>query len=220
MISFYKVEINATVQVIGCFPQVKLLPTENWEYWGETSVTGIPLEGIIPFRPQFPRFGLESHAKVTDLMSSVILGSKLLMISQKLYSTFAMGFMDVHQCFTEYLETPNGKIPYLIIYLNNQRENEVLDWGNCILFDQNDLEKNPITVSDSKGFRTAANGKVLRPERLVLRKDQPLFDVFSFRYFIDGRGFFISAEMKKLIESAGISGIRFEQFECLEQKDL
>lgn len=220
MIQIYKIRIKAEVSEIGCFPQTQPLPTDNWDHWGKTSVSSLPLEGIIPFRPQFPRLGLEEAARCTDLMSTVVASSKMLMISENLYKIFSIYLSDAHQCFLELVETPNGKIPYLFLYMTFPRDEEVFDWSVCVFFDVNDPEKKLFSVTDSKAYYAACNGKVIRHEHLVLREGQPLFDLFHCRYFGGGRGFYVTSRMKAAIESAGITGISFEQFDVLETGEL
>jgi|GEM_PF-1105132 len=56
---------------------------------------------------------------------------------------------------------------------------------------------------------------------MVLQTNQPVFDLFMCRHFkTGGRGFYVTSRMKAAIEEAGITGIRFEQIDCLEQDDL
>ena len=220
MIQIYKIRIKAEVSEIGCHPQVQPLPTENWDHWGKTSVSCLPLEGIIPFRPQFPRLGLEEAARCTDLMSTVVSSGKMLMISENLYKVFSTYLADAHQCFMEPVETPNGKIPYLFLYMNFPRDEEIFDWPKCIFFDANDPEKKMFSVPNAKAYYAARNGKVIRHERLVLRAGQPVYDLFRCRYFGSGKLFYVTSRMRTAIESAGITGIRFEQFDVLEIGDL
>ncbi len=59
------------------------------------------------------------------------------MISEKLYMTLASLCLDAHQCFNVPLETPEGKVPYLFLYLNFPRDEAVFDWPNCVFFDVN-----------------------------------------------------------------------------------
>jgi hypothetical protein len=56
---------------------------------------------------------------------------------------------------------------------------------------------------------------------MVLLANQPVFDLFMCRHFkTGGRGFYVISRMKAAIEETGITGIRFEQIDCLEQGEL
>ncbi|MDX2135216.1 MAG: hypothetical protein SFV52_10525 [Saprospiraceae bacterium] len=128
---------------------------------------------------------------------------------------------DAHQCFTEPLETPEGKVPYLFLYLNFPRDEAVFDWPNCVFFDVNDPDKKTFTVPNAEAFRVAGNGKVFKHQRMVLQANQPVFDLFMCRHFKTGaRGSYVTSRMKEAIESAGITGIRFEEIACLGKGDL
>jgi hypothetical protein len=221
MISIFKIGINAETSEIGYYPQVQLLPTPGWDRWGKTSVSILPLNGIILFRPQFPRLGLEKFAKCTDIMSTIVASGKLLMISEKLYKVFTHHLTDAHQCFTEPLETPQGKMPYLFLYLNFPRDEVVFDWPKCVFFDVNDPDKKPFSVPDTEAFHVAGNGKVLKHQQMVLQANQPVFDLFMcWRFKTGARSFYVTSQMKEAIETEGITGIRFEEITCLEQEDL
>jgi len=143
------------------------------------------------------------------------------MISEKLYKMFTRHLTDVHQCFAEPLETPEGKVAYLFLYFNFPRDEAVFDWPKCVFFDVNDPDKKLFSVPNAEAFRVAGNGKVLKHQQMVLQANQPVFDLFMCQYFKTGaRSFYVTAQMKEAIETAGITGIRFEEIPCLEQEDL
>jgi len=208
-----------TKDEIGCYPQLK----EDWtnvEYWGTTSINSTPLEGHIPFRISCPKFILEKQAKLTDKISSVAESCKMIMISERLFRLFTEFKMDAHQYFVEKVIAPDGEIDYYLIYLPYPRDDEFFNWEHCLFYDFHDPEKKIFSVADAREYYKAKNGKILKPERLVVRDGQPAFDLFRCRFYDGGTRFYVSSRLKQAMEAAGITGVRFEAIPCLEANDI
>ena len=207
-----------TKDEIGCYPQLK----EDWtnvEYWGTTSINSTPLEGHIPFRISCPKFILERQAILTDKIISNNT-SRYLMISERLFRLFTEFKMDAHQYFVEKVIAPDGEIDYYLIYLPYPRDDEFFNWEHCLFYDFHDPEKKIFSVADAREYYKAHNGKILKPERLVVRDGQPAFDLFRCRFYSGGTRFYASSRLKQAMEAAGITGVRFEAIPCLEANDL
>jgi hypothetical protein len=71
-----------------------------------------------------------------------------------------------------------------------------------------------------QGSSKKKNGKILKPERLVVRDGQPAFDLFRCRFYDGGTRFYVSSRLKQAMEAAGITGVRFEAIPCLEANDI
>ncbi len=115
---------------------------------------------------------------------------------------------------------PDGEIDYYLIYLPHPRDDEFFNWEHCLFYDFHDPEKKIFSVADAREYYKAHNGKILKPERLVVRDGQPAFDLFRCRFYDGGTRFYVSSRLKQAMEAAGITGVRFEVIPCLEANDL
>jgi hypothetical protein len=219
MITIYQFQHSVDSNEIGYYPQIE----EDWKntkYWGPTSIINTPLEGPITYKPSSPIFNLRKMAKLTDKISSVADSCKMIMIRERLFRLFTEFSLDACQCFEEYVNTPTGEVPYRLLYLPYPRDDEFFNWEHCLFYDFHDPEKKIFSVADAREYYKAHNGKILKPERLVLRDGQPAFDLFRCRFYDGGTRFYVSSRLKQAMEAAGITGVRFEAIPCLEANDL
>ncbi len=220
MIEIFKLSNSAVIREIGYeFPQID---TEWWEgvdYWGPESVSNTPLEGVISFKVIFPKFTLKENAKLTDMLSSHNI-IKYLMVSERLFLLFKEFKMDDFQYFVEKVQTPQGSIDYYLVYLTTPRDTDFFDWENCVFYDVNDPERKTFSVPDAKAYYKATAGKVLKPDRIVVKPNQPAFDLFRCRFFEGGNRFYISSQLKNAMEAAKITGIRLDKMECYVLEEM
>ena len=218
MIEVFKLSESVEIKEIGYeFPQVE----EDWgnmDYWGKSSVISTPLSGIINFKVIFPKFLLRKHAKLTDMLSANN-ASRYLMVDEKLFRLLSEFSLDDFQYFIEKVHAPQGAIDYYLIYLTTPREDEFFDWSKCLFYDFHDPERKLFAVKDAKSYYAAANGKVLKPERLVVLKNQPKYDLFRFLY-LSGSWFYVSGRLKSAMEAARITGVRYHVMQCYEPGEI
>jgi hypothetical protein len=141
MKEFFKISDSVEKKVIAsAYPQVDVEGFEGFDLWGANSYTSTPLEGPINFSVVFPKLILQEHAILTDMLSSPI-GSKYMMISERLFELFSKFTMDNYQYFTENVHTPKGSVAYKLLYLNTPRDDDFLDWKHCQFYDLNGAKK-------------------------------------------------------------------------------
>jgi hypothetical protein len=104
--------------------------------------------------------------------------------------------------------------------MTTPRDDDFIDWEKSFFFDVNDPEKKVFSVIDAKDYYQSANGKVLKSERLVIKPNQPSFDLFRCRYFNGGNRFYVSTRLKGAMVNAKISGIRLDRLLCFRTEDI
>lgn len=215
---FYNTNFSIRNKIIGCFPQVETgvypIMDNNPTFIGNNFLKKID------FQPELSIPILKKRAKLTDLISCIIMGfSNSLLISTKLklilekYNHNNVQFFQAPIIYKE-LEKSGYWIthPYKINY-------EAIKYSECIirrqnLFDYN--QKEYIQINSAEEFEniiTTKNKEIVWSysfEKVVL---QPNIPDFIFLIGLRGLGYCISEKLKAEIESAGCTGVDFEPLE-------
>jgi len=191
------------------------------------------LDQPIDFIPNLNSFKLEHKAKLTDLISTVNLGSTVIMgnllISKDKETIFKNFNLAPHQTFEADLIAQKKHYPYFVFhFLGNQ--NECIDYKKSVFFigDQFGFKIEDVAINSYEEYlnlfsqletehkETDSNRKTIRAAQIFLNKSKINFDFFRLRHIVDH--FVVSEKLKDELLANNFTGADFINFEEIKIK--
>lgn len=213
---YFSLENEYRKEFVGSCPQSEGM-ADYYNYRKEDSVWNIYYDN--PIVPNLDAIKLVKDAKLTDMLSVEVISRMAGKIVSEKFKDQALEFsLPKHHFYeakvVDYLNSPVIERKYFLFrlleyqnqYINFDRSEFYIhrrgigEIDSITIHRTEDLEKSP----KEQGLGV---GQFIKPKFISLRQEKAL-DIFSFRRIA---GFFVSERLKNAIESAGLTGMRFEE---------
>lgn len=218
---YYLLRESSDTKEIGRYPQCDgwLAP---YDPMGTNSIWKINYWESIDYPIVIPRFKLHRKSKWTDCLSSnAFKAGTALLASEKLKSLIEEFESIKFQSFATKVSKGESIFPYYFMYFPNIN-NDCIDYSRSyfLVSDMLSIEEGRAfsfsKASDVKLFYQNQDGsKILKHTSLYLKDDIRLPLIRLYGVF---RGLFVSEELKKVMETQGITGIDFSPFDRINEK--
>jgi len=214
---YFKLKSAIEDQIVGVYPQ-SIKMTDDYFVRRSDSIWEMDIHSKIP--PNLDGIQLVKHARATDLLSVVPISP-----------IFGLVISEEGKEVLQNFNAPPHRFFEVKVYDHQKNETQ----KNYFLFRLLDFQNESISFERSKfmvstkekiqtlAIRTAADLKNLSPElcmdmypKLISLRSDFQFDIF---YFDKIGGYFVSERLKNAVESAGLTGMRFElpEFPILQE---
>ena len=212
--NYYKITDSIDLKEIGVSGQIQTVFHQLAREEQVESIYKINPQKIIDFDFNPPPFKLERMAKKTDWLNNIFL-NQMITISPRFLKMLEQFSLPDHQIFPARVFHEDVEFNYFLVYFYPPMQDKFIDFEESeFVKDYFGAFKNTLEINSLEEYKVARS-QIKLPEgitfsKLVFKKDIP-YDIF--RFFLLGRGIYISEKLKNAIQEAGLTGMEITPIE-------
>lgn len=216
---FYKINYSVEESEIGnCgYPQIQDFDKKDLN---SVKYINFDVDGLIPDTEKLPRYKLHNKAKITDLISSSVLGNCLI-ISESLVNEFHKLNLPLNQYFNlSFVHNKKVYDNFKAFYIaRDSKILDMIDWEQSLFLKTKDYHGTVIETfkftnwEDMVSFDKTLWGGEFSLLRKLKIKYSDSYDIIKFNYFGFPSGYICTEKVKSLVEENCFTGFRFEPLE-------
>lgn len=205
MFKIYKLELDASTETVGAYPQFRA----NWAQLVDHQDVRFdqlpPWWEPMPEKVSFADYIMERGAKFSDFMGT---HNGYLVFNERMLNLFKDAVVVNPYLYPVQLVSKKEKREYYFVHLHDRiDENDAIDFSKSVFFQHNNNGHfRHYKLLDSEDLKLKGGN----PEKLYTFWDTPPADVFIFRY-LNSIHYFVSEHFRSELIKHQITGVKFEE---------